>query len=60
MSIEQESPSKLIYVRSKDREDFENSTSSNFVVDLGSGSEIHKVKRLILRSATFQNSQYNC
>lgn len=57
--IEQVLSSKLIYVRSRDRQDKANTTSTNFRVDLGTASEIHKVKRVVLRAAHFPNTQYN-
>jgi hypothetical protein len=58
MSIENTAQSKLILIRSQDRIDKETSTT-DFRVDLGSGADIHKVRRVVLRSINFLNAQYN-
>lgn len=51
--------SKLIKVRSIDRIDANNNSETTFSVDLGTGSDIHKVQRIVLRSAHFVNNFYN-
>ena len=59
MSIKDTSTSKLIFIRSDDRQDVDNSLSTDFRVDLGSGSSLHEVRRIVLRSAHFINGSYN-
>ena len=58
MEIESRSTSRLVYISSDDRKD-PTDTTTKFTVDLGVGSELHRVRRIVLKSCHFINRQYN-